>query len=89
MIALESEVVSLKRKVITNQSWDKRYSKRMAVCANIMLGMWIFWYHFIKSIRRRNMKSRLIRVSYFYFFFKFINNHNFKYLILSKFLIIN
>ena len=58
--ALEAELAVLRRKAIVHNRWDHRYSKRMAVMANLLLGVWTFWYHFIKCARRR--KASIIQV---------------------------
>lgn len=51
MIYLEFELGALKRKANNTERWDRRYTKRMAVSGNIILGIWIFVFQFIKSIR--------------------------------------
>ena len=62
---LQREVASLKRKVTlfeeqTNRNfWGTRYSRRMAVTSNLLLGLWIFWGRFLKQFQKHNKSSLL------------------------------
>jgi len=62
---LQNEVALLKRKLMqfeeeTNRNrWAIRYSRRMAIMSNLLLGLWIFWSRFLKQIQKQK-KSRLL-----------------------------
>ena len=57
---LHSEVATMKRKMVFNDRWDKRYSKRAAALSNLALGLYCFTYYFMQSVGQR--KSRVLRV---------------------------
>lgn len=65
--SLQSELATLKRKMSvfeddTNRNrWGIRYSRRMAIMSNLMLGLWIFWSKFMKHVQTQK-KSRLLGV---------------------------
>jgi len=65
--SLQRDVASLKRKVAafeeeTNRNrWGIRYSRRMAIMSNLLLGLWIFWSRFLKHVQNQK-KSRLLGV---------------------------
>jgi len=65
--SLQSELATLKRKMNvfeddTNRNrWGIRYSRRMAIMSNLMLGLWIFWSKFMKHVQTQK-KSRLLGV---------------------------
>jgi len=67
MRSLQKEISSIKRKVAlfeeenNRNRWGIRYSRRMAVMSNLLLGLWIFWSRFLKHVQKQK-KSRLLGV---------------------------
>jgi len=63
--ALQVEIANLKRKVYlfeeesNRNRWAIRYSRRMAIMSNLLLGLWIFWSRFLKHVQRQK-KTRLL-----------------------------
>ena len=52
LLNLEEEVRTLKKHHgKQNGTWDQRYSKRLAVGGNLVLAMWVFSVHFLKTVR--------------------------------------
>jgi len=64
---LQREIHSLNKKVSafeeeTNRNrWGIRYSRRMAIMSNLLLGLWIFWSRFLKHVQKQK-KTRLLGV---------------------------
>jgi hypothetical protein len=55
--ALQTDVGRLKRKIAvfeqSNDRWGVRYSKRVAMFTNLIMGVWIFWYRLLLYFQRR------------------------------------
>jgi hypothetical protein len=64
---VQEEITNLKRKVVlfeeeTNRNrWGIRYSRRMAIMSNLLLGLWIFWSRFLTHVQKQK-KSKLLGV---------------------------
>jgi len=63
---LQREIASIKHKVAlfeegTHQNrWGIRYSRRMAVMSNMLLGLWIFWSRFLTHIQKKNILGVIV-----------------------------
>jgi hypothetical protein len=57
---LERELSALRVKMTAveeNKSrWGVKYSRRIAILANLLLGVWLFWSHFLQFVQRRKGK---------------------------------
>ena len=68
VFTLEEVLKSIKRQYLLQDSWNRRYPKRLAIGGNIVLALWIFSFHFLKSVRGsgkvRSKILELLKVSF-------------------------